>query len=107
VLADPGHVYKYGSSVRVAGQRDVCLEEVTDTALAMYSRESAMRVLQRIRDLEQFEELTIDGLRALADKYDNDYLVVDRPLALPVAYKNDRFWVYALASSKLKVESEK
>ncbi len=96
VLADPGHVYKYGSSVRVAGQRDVCLEEVTDTAIAMYSRESAIRVLERIRDLENFEGLTADTARTLADKYDLDYLVVDRPLRLPVAYKNARFWVYTV-----------
>jgi hypothetical protein len=28
VLADPGHAWKYGTSVRVAGERDVYLEEV-------------------------------------------------------------------------------
>ena len=100
ILTDPGHVYKYGSSVRVAGQRDVLLEEVTDTAMGLYARESAMRVLQRIRDLQNFDELTVERAGELAAKYDLDYLVIDRALSLPVAYRNDRFWVYELASSK-------
>jgi hypothetical protein len=42
VLADPGHAWKYGSSVRVTGERDVYLEEVKDLALALYSREVAV-----------------------------------------------------------------
>ena len=50
MLADPGHAWKYGTSVRVAGERDVYLEEVKDVALALYSRDVAMRVLGRIQD---------------------------------------------------------
>ena len=30
VLADPAHAWKYGESVRVAGERDVFLEEVKE-----------------------------------------------------------------------------
>ncbi len=34
-LADPGHAWKYGSSVRLAAGRDLFLEEVKDVALAV------------------------------------------------------------------------
>jgi hypothetical protein len=96
VLADPGHVYKYGSSVRVSSRRDVCLEEVTDTALAMYSRDAALAVRERIRDLENFDVLTPDRAGALTAKYDLDFLVLDRAIDLPVVYRNARFSVYRL-----------
>ena len=45
VLADPGHAWKYGTSVRVSAERDVLVEEVKDSALAIYSprRCSAVR----------------------------------------------------------------
>ena len=43
VLADPGHAWKYGTSVRVAAERDVFLEEVKDSAVAIYSRDVAIR----------------------------------------------------------------
>jgi hypothetical protein len=95
VLADPGHAWKYGTSVRVTGERDVYLEEVKDLALALYSREVAMQALQRIRDAQNFESLTPAQLQSLAARYDLDYLVVDRELALPVAYRNDQFRVYS------------
>ena len=36
VLAEPGHAWKYGTSVRVAAERDVFLEEVKDSAVAIY-----------------------------------------------------------------------
>ena len=44
VLADPGHAWRYGTSVRVAASRDVCLEEAKDGAFALYSREAAGRL---------------------------------------------------------------
>ena len=47
VLADPGHAWKYGTSVRVSAERDVFLEEVKDSALAIYSRDVAVRVVER------------------------------------------------------------
>ena len=96
VLADPGHAWKYGISVRVAGERDVYLEEVKDTSLALYSREVAMWVLGRIQDVRNFDSLTPEQLRRLAASYDIDYLVVDREIDLPIVYRNDQFRVYAL-----------
>jgi hypothetical protein len=96
VLADPGHAWKYGTSVRVAAARDVLLEEVKDSAVAIYSRDVAVRVVERIAAIGDFAELTPHGARELADKYDLDYLVVDREMRLPLSYRNERFWIYSL-----------
>jgi hypothetical protein len=96
VLADPGHAWKYGSSVRVTGERDVYVEEVKDLALALYSRDVAVEALRRIADVGNFDSLTPAQLRALAARYDLHYLVVDRDVDLPLAYRNEQFRVYAL-----------
>jgi hypothetical protein len=96
VLAHPGHAWKYGTSVRVSGERDVYLEEVKDLSVALYSRDVAIRSLQRIRDAENFDTLTPDRFRALAARYDLDYLVLDRDVNLPIMYRNEQFRVYAL-----------
>jgi hypothetical protein len=96
VLADPGHAWKYGSSVRVSGERDLYLEEVKDAALALYSREIAMRVLERIQDAQDFGAITPERARALTTKYDLNYLVLDHDIALPMVYRNDQFRVYLL-----------
>jgi hypothetical protein len=96
VLADPGHAWKYGSSVRVAAQRDVYLEEVKDTAVALYSRDVAMRVLGRIQDASSFDSLTPERALAMARQYDLNYLVIDRDMNLPLAYRNTQFRIYSL-----------
>ena len=49
VLADPGHAWKYGSSVRVAARRDTLLESGKDSSMAMYDRDLARRVRARTR----------------------------------------------------------
>ncbi len=96
VLADPGHAWKYGTSVRVSAGRDVFQEDVKDSAMAIYSRDVAMRVLERSRALQDFGQLTPDRVRALADRYDLDYLVTTGVMELPVAYRNGQFAVYRL-----------
>jgi hypothetical protein len=96
VLADPGHAWKYGTSVRVSAERDVLLEEVKDAALAMYSRDVAVRVVERTRAIGDFNSLTADRARALARTYDLDYLVTTSELPLPQAYRNAEFRIYAL-----------
>ena len=97
VLADPGHAWKYGTSVRVSAGRDVFQEDVKDSAIAIYSRDVAMRVLERSRVLTDFERLTTDQARALARQYDLDYLVTNAGmLALPVAYRSGKFVIYSL-----------
>ena len=96
VLADPGHAWRYGTSVRVAASRDVYLEEVKDAALAIYSRPVAMRVAERTRALGAFDGLTPQSARDLARRFEIDYLVTERALDLPVAYRNARFVIYRL-----------
>jgi hypothetical protein len=98
VLAHPGHAWKYGTSVRVSGERDVYFEEVKDLSVALYSRDVALESLRRIRDMENFEAFTPDRFRSLAAKYDLDYVVLDRDVDLPLRYRNAQFRVYALGS---------
>ncbi|HEY6362121.1 MAG TPA: hypothetical protein VIX63_13500 [Vicinamibacterales bacterium] len=97
VLADPGHAWKHGTSVRAAGVHDVFLEEVKDSALAIYSRDVASRVVERTAAIGDFSALTPGRARDLARQYDLDYLITEADLALPVAYRNDQFRIYALA----------
>ena len=97
VLADPGHSWKYGTSVRVSAGRDVFLEEVKDSAIAIYSREVATRVVERSQAIGDFAALTPERARGLADHYGLDYLVAEARLALPVAYQNQQFIVYRLS----------
>ena len=96
VLADPGHAWKYGTSVRVAAARDVFHEEVKDTAVGIYSRDVAMRVTHRSRALGPFDQLTAERARQLAAEYHLDYLVTTNELPLPTAYRNGQFTIYRL-----------
>jgi hypothetical protein len=98
LLADPGHAWRFGTSVRVSGQRDVYLEDVKDASMALYSRSMAERVTGRAGALGDFSALTPARARELAERYDLDYLVVDREFDLPVVYENGRFKVYMLRS---------
>ena len=94
VLADPGHAWKHGTSVRASGAHDVFLEEVKDSALAIYSRDVASRVVERTEALPDFGALTPDQAHDLAHRYDLDYLVSEADLALPIAYGNGQFRIY-------------
>lgn len=97
VVADPGHAWRHGTSVRVGATRDVLLEEVKDTAMAMYSRPSAARVLDRIRALDGFGGLTTGRARDLAVRYGASVLVIDRDMALPLLHRQGPFRIYALS----------
>ncbi len=96
VLADPGHAWKYGTSVRVSARRDVFLEEVKDSALAIYSHDVAVRFVERAPLVEDFPSLTVERARALGGRYNLDYLVTEANLALPVVYRNTQFGIYSL-----------
>jgi hypothetical protein len=96
VLADPGHAWKYGTSVRVSAGRDVFHEEVKDAAVAIYSRDVASRVLERSRAVGSFEQLTAAKARQLAAEYDLNYLVTTSSLDLPVVYTSPPFTIYHL-----------
>ena len=96
VLADPSHAWRHATSVRVAAGRDVYLEEVKDTAMAMYSRRVAMSVAERIGAIGDFNSLTPASARALAGRFGLDVLVTEQALDLPLAYRNARFSIYRL-----------
>jgi hypothetical protein len=97
-LADPFHAAAYGTSVRVAGERDVFVEAIKDAALGMYDREIAMRTRDRMAALGEFSALTPARARELGEAYGLTYLVADRPLALPVAFASGPLRVYHLGS---------
>jgi hypothetical protein len=96
VLADPGHAWRYGTSVRVAAGRDVFLEDVKDSAIAIYSRDVAARVIERAAMMQDFPALTAERARELSTRYDLNYLVTEAELPLPIAYENTRFHIYRL-----------
>jgi hypothetical protein len=96
VLADPGHGWKYGTSVRVSAERDVLVEEVKDSALAIYSRDVAARFMDRVQAVGDFASMSPAHAHELARRYDLDFLVTDTDLALPLAYRNDQFRIYSL-----------
>lgn len=96
VLADPGHSWKYGTSVRVSAGRDVFLEEVKDSAIAIYSRAVAGRVVERTAAIGDFAQLTAERAQSLASRYDLDVLVTEADLPLPLVYRNSQFRIYSL-----------
>jgi len=96
VAAAADHAFKYGVSVRVAACRDVLLEDDKDSAVAMYSRTIAARVVERRKALADFSTLTAESARTLATRYGVDYLVTEAALPLREVYRNTQFRIYAL-----------
>lgn len=97
LLADPGHAYRYGTSLRVSAERDVFLEEVKDGAIGLYDRGVALRVSERDAALGDFSSLSAGRLRALTARYDLTHVVTEGSLPLLEVYRNTRFRVYRLA----------
>ena len=95
-LADPMHAVLYGTSVRVAGERDVLVEAVKDAAIGMYAREIAIRTDQRMRDVGDFTALTAGEATRLGARYGMDYLVTEGRLDLPLAFESGALRVYRL-----------
>ena len=95
-LAHPRHATRYGSSIRVAG-RDVFLEVVKDTGIAIYSVDVAHRVARRLDDLGSFESLTEDHTLRLAERYELDFLITEQTLGLPEAQRAGHLHVYTLS----------
>jgi len=96
VLADPGHAWKFGSSVRVAALKDTVLELGKDTAMALYDRQAAARVAERTLSLAG--PLTPNRVVELASTYGVDVWVAEADVRLdrPVLYRNAGFIVYDL-----------
>jgi hypothetical protein len=95
-FADPMHAVLYGSSVRVAGERDVLVEAVKDAAIGMYDRAIAIRTDERMRDAGHFDDLTADNARRIGARYDLDFLVTESRLDLPLAFESGALRVYRL-----------
>ena len=95
-LADPGHAWRYGSSVRAASGRDVYLEAVKDVGIAIYSRTMAERVSSRLAELGDFAALEAAHARWLARRHDLDYLITEHDIALPLVHRQGRLAVYDL-----------
>jgi hypothetical protein len=95
-LADPAHAVSFGTSIRVAGVRDVFVEAIKDSALGMYDRAVALRTRDRIRELPDFASLSADRARELAATYNLDFLVTAGALDLPVAFESGGLRVYRI-----------
>ena len=95
-LADPLHAAVQGTSVRVAGERDVFVEAIKDAALGIYDLEMARRADQRFRAIKDFHLLTRGQVASLAEEYDLDYFVTPYPFDLPVAFESGSLRVYRL-----------
>jgi hypothetical protein len=95
-LADPGHAALYGTSVRLAGHRDVFVEALKDSALGMYDRPVAMRTQERLQAIGHFGAMTPHHARSLAARYGLHYLITEQPLDLPVAFSSGRLSVYSI-----------
>jgi len=96
VLADSGHAWRYGTSVRVSAGRDVFLEETKDSAVAIYSRDVAVRVVERIRALGDLSARAPDDIERLGEQYGVTHVVTEGRLPLPPVFENAQFRVYAL-----------
>ena len=97
VLADPDHVWSAGGSLRVLARRDVLLEGVKDAAIAIYSRDSALRVTERRRAIGDFHALTEARAEALASTYALDYLLTEQSLQLPLVHTEGGLKLYRLS----------
>ena len=97
VLADSGHAWRYGTSVRVSGHHDVFLEETKDSAVAIYSRDVAVRVVERIGALGDLSTRTPEDIQRLGEQYGLTHVVTAGRLPLPPVFENAEFRVYALA----------
>ena len=95
-LANPDHAARYGTSVRVAAERDVYVEAIKDGAMGMYDRAVAIRTRDRVDALGDFMTLTPEHAQLVARQYDLDYLVTEGRLDLPLAFSSGAIRVYRL-----------
>jgi hypothetical protein len=98
VLAHSGHAWMYGTSVRVSGHHDVFLEETKDAAVAIYSRDVAARVVERIGALGDLSARTPEEIQRLAERFGVTHVVTAGRLPFTPVFENAEFRVYALAA---------
>ncbi len=95
-LAHPAHAVQYGSSLRVAGERDLFVEGIKDAAIGMYERDVAIRTRDRLLEIDDYDNMTAGRARELAAKYGLDFMVSEAALSLPIAYSSGSLRVYRL-----------
>ena len=95
-LAHPAHAVQYGSSLRVAGERDLFVEGIKDAAIGMYERDVAIRTRDRLLEIDDYDHMTDGRARELAAKYGLDFMVSEAALSLPIAYSSGSLRVYRL-----------
>jgi hypothetical protein len=95
-LAHPLHAVQYGSSLRVAGERDLFVEGIKDAAIGMYERDVAIRTRDRLLEVDDYDNMTAGRARELAAKYGLDFMVSEAALSLPIAYSSGSLRVYRL-----------
>jgi hypothetical protein len=95
-LAHPNHAARYGTSLRMAGRRDVFVEVVKDAALGMYDRAIAIRTRDRLAAIGDFATLSEDRAHLLASQYRLDYLISEHALSLPEVFRSGTLHVYRL-----------
>jgi hypothetical protein len=95
-LADPMHAVRYGTSLRVAGERDVFVEAVKDAALGMYDRRIAVRTDERSKAIPAYDRLTAVEARRLGEEYDLAFMITEQQLDLPLVFDSGRLRVYRL-----------
>jgi hypothetical protein len=95
-VAHPMHAVQYGTSLRVAGERDVFVEAVKDAAIGIYERDVAIRTRDHLAELTDFDAMTPERARSLAARHGLDYLVTERTLDLPLAFSSGALRIYRL-----------
>jgi hypothetical protein len=77
-------------------KRDVLLDRTKDAAMAMYSREAAMRLEERRKAVGELAAIDEGHIATLARQYDLDYLVTERVLNFRLVHQEGALRVYAL-----------
>lgn len=95
-IADPFHAALYGTSLRVAGERDVFVEAIKDAAIGMYDRSIAVRTAERLAAVPDFNSLTAADARRLGAEYGFDFIITKQLLELPLAFESGMLRVYRL-----------
>jgi hypothetical protein len=95
-LADPLHAALYGTSLRVAGLRDVFVEAFKDSALGMYDRQIAVRTADRLAALPNYLLMTTEDFKRIGQQYDLDFMIAARHLDLPLVFESGPIRVYRL-----------
>src|SRR5688500_9576589 len=95
-VAHPAHAVQYGTSLRVAGERDVLVEAVKDAASGMHEWDAAIRTREHLAELRERDAMAPDRARSLAARHGLDYLVTERTLDLPLAFSSGAIRIYRL-----------